>query len=219
MKRFLQPARRSRLRAIPWLVLAATLPCLPQPMTSAAEPTPINRPWTGPYGGVPPFDQVRVADLGPALEAAMEAELDAVATIAANPAAPTFANTIEPLERAARDFERVQTIYGIWGSNLADDAVQKVEREMAPKLADLADRIFQNQKLFDRIKTVYDARKTSGLSPEQQRLAARLPLPAAHRVDECKRHGQQLQHRDGLCVSQRHGVRIGERVGVPGEHR
>ena len=171
MKRFLQPARRSLLRAIPWLVLAATLPCLPQPMTAAAEPTPINRPWTGPYGGVPPFDQVRVADLGPALEAAMKAELDAVAAIAAHPAAPTFANTIEPLERATRDFERVQTIYGIWGSNLADDAVQKVEREMAPKLADLADRIFQNQKLFDRIKAVYDARKTSGLSPEQQRLA------------------------------------------------
>ena len=171
MKRFLQPARRSLLRAIPWLVLAATLPCLPQPMTAAAEPTPINRPWTGPYGGVPPFDQVRVADLGPALEAAMEAELDAVAAIAAHPAAPTFANTIEPLERAARDFERVQTIYGIWGSNLADDAVQKVEREMAPKLADLADRIFQNQKLFDRIRVVYETRKTAGLSPEQQRLA------------------------------------------------
>ena len=42
---------------------------------------------------------------------------------------------------------------------------------MAPKLADLADRIFQNQKLFDRIKAVYETRKTAGLSPEQQRLA------------------------------------------------
>ena len=161
----------SRSMVFAWLLLAAWLPCLPHPMTLATEPTPINSPWTGPYGGVPPFDKVRVEDLGPALEVAIAAELEAVARIAADPAVPTFANTIDPLEKATRDFERVQTIYAIWGGNLSDDAVQKVEREMAPKLADLADRIFQNQKLFDRIKAVYDARKTAGLTPEQQRLA------------------------------------------------
>jgi peptidyl-dipeptidase Dcp len=88
-------------------------------MTLATEPTPINRSWTGPYGGVPPFDKVRVEDLGPALEVAIAAELDAVASIAADPAAPTFANTIDPLEKATRDFERVQTIYAIWGGNLS----------------------------------------------------------------------------------------------------
>lgn len=157
--------------AFAWLLLAAWLPCLPHPMTLAAEPTPINSPWTGPYGGVPPFDKVRVEDLGEALEVAIAAELEAVARIAADPAAATFANTILSLEKATRDFERVQTIYAIWGGNLSDDAVQKVEREMAPKLADLADQIFQNQSLFDRIKAVYDARKTSGLNSEQQRLA------------------------------------------------
>ena len=161
----------SRSMVFAWLLLAAWLPCLPHPMTLAAEPTPINSPWTGPYGGVPPFDKVRVEDLGPALEVAIAAELEAVARIAADPAVPTFANTIDPLEKATRDFERVQTIYAIWGGNLSDDAVQKVEREMAPKLAELADQIFQNQKLFDRIKAVYDARKTAGLTPEQQRLA------------------------------------------------
>ena len=79
MRRSVQPTGRFFRRPSAWLLLAVWLPCLPHPMTSAAEPTPINRPWTGPYGGVPPFDQVRVADLGPALEAAMEAELDAVA--------------------------------------------------------------------------------------------------------------------------------------------
>ena len=157
--------------AFAWLLLAAWLPCLPHPMTLAAEPTPINSLWTGPYGGVPPFDKVRVEDLGEALEVAIAAELEAVARIAADPAAATFANTILSLEKATRDFERVQTIYALWGGNLSDDAVQKVEREMAPKLADLADQIFQNQSLFDRIKAVYDARKTSGLNSEQQRLA------------------------------------------------
>jgi len=141
------------------------------PATAAdPAPLPLVRPWTGPYGGVPPFDQARPADLGPAVEAAMAAQLGAVDAIAADPAPPTFANTIVPLERAARSFDRVMTVYGVFAGALADDEVQRVEREMAPRLAAMGDRITQNRRLFDRIRAVYEARESAGLSPEEQRL-------------------------------------------------
>jgi peptidyl-dipeptidase Dcp len=140
-------------------------------MPSAAPVNPLVSPWTGPYGGVPPFDRVGVADLAPALEQAMATQLAAVEEIAANPAPPTFANTLVPLERASLGLDRVATVYGIYGGCLSDDAVQAVEREMAPKLAAFGDKIFQNRRLFDRIRAVYNARESSGLTPEQQRLA------------------------------------------------
>lgn len=154
-------------------VLAAILSLFPatsMTSTPAADPGVIVAPWTGPYGGVPPFDRVRVSDLGAGIARAIEARLEAVGKIAADPAPPTFANTILPLERASRDFDRAQNVYDIWGSCLSDDAVRKVEREMAPKLAAMADAIFQNARLFERIEAVYEVRETSGLDPEQQRL-------------------------------------------------
>jgi peptidyl-dipeptidase Dcp len=136
--------------------------------TAAANP--LLAPWTGPYGGVPAFDKVKVADLQPALETAMAQQLVAIEQIANDPATPNFANTIAALERSGRALERVSTVYGVYSSTLNDDAVQAVEREMAPKLAAFSDQITQNPKLFERIAKVYDARATSGLTPEQERL-------------------------------------------------
>ena len=100
----------------------------------------------------------------------MAAQLAAVARIGADPEPPTFANTIAPLERAAQAFDRVASVYGVATSALADDCVQALEREMAPKLAAFADRITQDRRLFARIDRVYAARAAAGLSPEQERL-------------------------------------------------
>ena len=160
-----------------------------------ASSNPLLATWTGPYGGVPAFDRVRVEDFRPAIEAAMAENLADVERIARNPAAPTFQNTIAELERAGQTLDRVQTFYGIWSSNLNTPEFQKVESEMAPRLAALSDRITQNEALFRRIEAVYDARERSGLTPEQQRLAwyyhnnfvragARLNAPAKARLSE-----------------------------------
>jgi peptidyl-dipeptidase Dcp len=153
--------------------VAATLAGVP-PADAAEAPSmtanPLLAPWTGPYGGVPPFDQARVEQLKPGLEAGMAEQLAEIDRIAANPAAPTFENTIAAMERAGRTLDRVQTVYGIYGSTLNDAAVQAVEREMAPKLAAFRDRISQNEALFKRIEAVYGSRADSGLTPEQQRL-------------------------------------------------
>jgi peptidyl-dipeptidase Dcp len=126
--------------------------------------------WTGPYGGLIPFDKVKVSAIGPALEEAMrrnQAEIDA---IAADKAEPTFANTIVPLERSGRALDRVQTIYSVWKSNLKTPDVEVLETKMEPALAAFNDRIYQNEKLFARIDAVYRAREHSGLTPEQQRV-------------------------------------------------
>ncbi|WP_323844602.1 M3 family metallopeptidase [Microbulbifer magnicolonia] len=126
--------------------------------------------WTGPYGGVPAFDKMRVEDLKPALETAMSKNLAEIDTIASNPAAPTFANTIEELERSGGDLNRVFAYYGIWSANMSSPEFRAIQQEMAPKLADFQSKIVQNDKLFQRVKAVYDQRDSSDLNAEQKRL-------------------------------------------------
>ncbi len=141
------------------------------PSGAAAAGNPLLAPWTGPFGGVPPFEKVAVKDFQPALETAMAEQLAEIDRIANDPAAPTFENTIAAQERAGRALDRVGTLYSVYGNTMSTPDFQAVEREMAPKLAAFGDQITQNAKLFARIKAVYDARESSGLTPEQKRLA------------------------------------------------
>ncbi len=131
---------------------------------------PLVAPWAGPFGGVPPFDRLSAAALVEALEFGMREQLAAVERIGGDPEPPTFTNTIVPLERASQAFGRVAAVYGVATSALADEAMQAVEREMAPKLAAFADRITQDRRLFARIDRVYASRAEAGLSAEQERL-------------------------------------------------
>ena len=138
-------------------------------MTSTSR-NPLLAAWSGPYEGVPPFDQVRVADLRSALEAGMAESLANHDRIANDPAAPTFENTIVAMERATRTIDRVEAMYGIWQNNMNVGDFQSVETEMEPKLAGYRDQISQNEKLFRRIEAVYNSPAKSKLTPEQQRL-------------------------------------------------
>ena len=144
--------------------MAASTPSL------SADVAVLLADWTGPYGGLIPFDKVKVSALAPALEEAMRRDQAEIDAIAADPARPIFANTIVPLERSGRALDRVQTIYGVWKSNLKTSDVQALETEMEPRLAAFYDRIYQNEKLFARIDAVYQAREHSGLTREQQRV-------------------------------------------------
>jgi peptidyl-dipeptidase Dcp len=129
---------------------------------------PLLAPWVGPAGGVPPFDEVRVADFKPALEAAMIENLAEIDHITGNPAAPTFGNTIAALERTGHTFNRVSAIYGVWSSTMSTGEFQAVEREMQPKLAAFSDKIYQNAALFARIEAVYGSMEK--LEPIERRL-------------------------------------------------
>jgi peptidyl-dipeptidase Dcp len=141
---------------------------------AASAPSPdvaaLLADWTGPYGGLIPFDKVKVAALGPALEEAMRRDQAEIDAITADKTTPTFANTIVPFERSGRALDRVQTIYSVWKSNLKTPDVEALETEMEPKLAAFNDRIYQNEKLFARIDAVYRTREHAGLTSEQQRV-------------------------------------------------
>jgi peptidyl-dipeptidase Dcp len=151
----------------------APAPTTPEPASTAPAAqsnNPLLADWTGPHGGIPPFDRVRVEDLRPALEAGITENLAEVQRIASNPAAPTFENTIAALEDTGRALGRVNTIYGIWANNMSSPEFQPVEREMEPKLAAFNDQITQNEPLFRRIEAVYNSPEKARLTPEQQRL-------------------------------------------------
>ncbi|MCC2548223.1 M3 family metallopeptidase [Hymenobacter sp. BT175] len=172
------PGQRRLAPVLLAFALAATVtpssssaqPTTPAGTAARAEANPLLAPWTGPYGGVPAFDKVQVAQFKPALEAAMAQNLAEVQAIASNGQPATFENTIAALERTGRALDRVQTIYGIWTGTLNNPEVQTVEREMAPKMAALSDQITQNAALFRRIEAVYNSPDKKKLTPEQQRL-------------------------------------------------
>jgi peptidyl-dipeptidase Dcp len=139
--------------------------------SATADPhNPLLAEWTGPYGGVPPFDRVQVSQFKPALEAAMTQNLSEIEKITANPAPPDFDNTIKALERTGQALDRVTTIYGVWSSTMNGPEFQVVQREMAPRLAAFSDKITQNEALFRRIEAVYNSPAKTKLTSEQQRL-------------------------------------------------
>jgi peptidyl-dipeptidase Dcp len=126
--------------------------------------------WTGPYGGVPAFDKMNLKDLKPALEKGMELNLKEIDQITANSEAPTFENTIVPMEKAGEELERVFNYYGIWSSNVSTPEFRTIQGEMAPILSDFRSKISQNSELFKRIKTVYDNSIENPLEEDQQRV-------------------------------------------------
>jgi len=160
-----RPPRPARLRATFRIILLAMT------LQTVAAATPLNLPWAGPYGGVPPFDRARVVDFAPAVEQAMAEQLVAIDRIAADPAPPTFANTIAAAERAGRPLDRVLTVYGVFCSSLSDEPLQAVERDLAPKLAAFQDRIVQNAGFFRRVAAVHESADEAGLEAEERRAA------------------------------------------------
>jgi peptidyl-dipeptidase Dcp len=139
-------------------------------LSFAAETNPLLAPWTGPYGGVPAFDKMKVSDLTPAVDTAIARNLAEVDAIAANKAAPTFANTIAALEDTGRTLADVACYYGIWGSNMSSPEYQAIEPAIDAKFSEIGDKITQNAALFARIEAVYNSPEKAKLTPEQQRL-------------------------------------------------
>lgn len=156
--------RRTFLAASGALAAASALPA-----AAFAQGAPaMTAEWTGPYGGVPAFDKVKVADFVPALTLGMKTERAEIDAIANNSAKPDFDNTIAAMERSGDMGNRVGTFYGVWSGTLSNAEMRAVEKEMSPKLAAHSDETLQNAKLFKRIEAVYNDREK--LSPEQQRL-------------------------------------------------
>lgn len=137
-----------------------------QPMTENS----LLQEWTGPYQGVPAFDKMNVADVKEAVEKGMELQLKEIDAIANNTEAPTFENTIVAMESAGKTLDRVFTYYGILSSNMSSPEFREVQAKLAPKLSEFRSKISQNEKLFQRIKTVYEASQKNPLESQEQRV-------------------------------------------------
>ena len=156
---------------------AAAQPAIAASSAPAAVRVPGNillADWRGEYDGTPPFDKVTPELFPEAIQFGIDEQRREIAAIVNNPAAPTFANTVEPLEKAGARLDRVLSVFGVMTSNMATPAYQALDKEWSPKLSAANDEITLDPRLFARIKAVYDARATSGLDAKQQRLVTRL---------------------------------------------
>ncbi|MBO9880863.1 peptidyl-dipeptidase Dcp [Xanthomonas sp. D-109] len=163
-------------------------PAAPAAAQPAAAANPLLTPSTLPFQA-PPFDKIKDSDYLPAFEEGMKQHLAEIRKIADNPEPATFANTLEAMERSGETLTRVSRIF--FGLVQADtnDARQKIQEEIAPKLAAHQDEISLDPKLFARIKSLYDQRDTLTLDPEQKRLVE-------YEYQEFVRAGAQLSDAD-----------------------
>ncbi|MEC7681015.1 MAG: M3 family metallopeptidase [Planctomycetota bacterium] len=114
-------------------------------------------PWTGPFGGVPPWNLVRENEfLGAFEDAIAEADRE-IQDIANADTDPTFQNTILSMESAGDTLNRLSSIFFVYASNLNLGPVGDIEKVVVPKLTEHEDRIYQNGKLFQRISSVYQS--------------------------------------------------------------
>ena len=130
---------------------------------------PFYAPSTLPYQA-PPFDKIKDDDYIPAMDAGMAEEQKEMEAIANNPAPPTFENTIVAMEKSGRLLRRVQGAFFTVVSANENPTLQKVRASEAPKLAAHQDAILLNDKLFQRVSTIYNERKSLNLDPESLRL-------------------------------------------------
>jgi len=161
----------------------------------SAEAQDLLAPWLGPYGGLPPFDRATPAAIEAAVHAAIEIKRAEVQAVSANPAPPTFTNTVEALEDCGRVLERVFCLYVVNSNSNSLGEMPATAQRIAPLLPALDDEIAHDDRLFARVQAVWDTRGQSGLGAEQQRLAE-------VRLERMKRRGAGLAPADKARLAQ-----------------
>ena len=152
------------------IVLANVAYAAPSAKVEAANPfyTASTLPFQ-----MPAFDKIKDRHYAPAYALGMKRQLTEVATIANNPKAATFENTIVAMERSGQLLARVAATFSNLSGANTNDTIESIERELSPKLAAHSDRIMLNAKLYQRVKALYDKRADLGLDAEAKRLLER----------------------------------------------
>ena len=135
-------------------------------MTACSRTNPFLAEWDTPYG-IPPFDNIQTSDYIPAIKAGIEEQNAEIEAIVSNPDAPTFDNTIAPLELSGRTLSRVQGVLFNVSETDRSDALDAVQEEAIPMLSEHSDNISFNKALYNRVAAVYNADQ-SALTREQQ---------------------------------------------------
>jgi peptidyl-dipeptidase Dcp len=166
-------------------------------MSAATTANPLFGPWPTPFE-LPPFDQIKPEHFKPAFEAALGEHRKQISRIARNKAKPTFKNTIAALENSGRALDRVSHVFWNLSGAHTNDALQAIEREMSPRMAQHWNAITSNAALFARIDAVMAERDSLKLTPEQARVLERTHLGfvrAGARLNEAdkKRMGEIVE--------------------------
>lgn len=130
---------------------------------------PLLQEWNTPFG-IPPFDLIETAHYAQAFEEAFSQARSAIAAIAGNMDAPTFTNTIEAMERAEALLERVSGVFHNLSNSDANDEMEALERDLAPKFAAFSAETLMNEALFARVANLFENSDGSGLNAEQVRV-------------------------------------------------
>jgi peptidyl-dipeptidase Dcp len=139
------------------------------PAAEVASTNPLLKDWDTPYG-IPPFAEIDDSHYMPAFDQGI-AELEAeAAAIETNPEVPTFANTIEAMERAGETLSRVSGVFFNVTNTDTNDTLNALEVEISPRLSQVYDSISLNDAIWQRVKTLYETRDTLGLDGEQMRV-------------------------------------------------
>ncbi|HUH85455.1 MAG TPA: M3 family metallopeptidase [Stellaceae bacterium] len=136
---------------------------------------PLLAPWTEPFG-LPPFERIRPEHFPAAFDEGMAEHLAEVAAISRSATPPSFADTIEALERSGRLLDRVSRLFSNLEGSASNDAIEAVARDYAPKLAQHRMRIALDARLFARVDDLHSRRASLGLAEDQRRLLERYHL-------------------------------------------
>jgi peptidyl-dipeptidase Dcp len=125
--------------------------------------------YTTPFA-IPPFDKIKNADYLPAFEEGMKQHNAEIKTIVSNPKAPTFKNTIEALEFSGELLKKVSQVFFNITESETNEELQKISEKVTPMVTEHGDNIALNEKLFLRIKSVYDNQAKEKLTTEQKKV-------------------------------------------------
>ncbi|MEG1161163.1 M3 family metallopeptidase [Bacteroides sp.] len=120
--------------------------------------------------GTAPFDKIKTEHYEPAILEGIRQQTAIVDAIVQNPELPTFANTIETYEKSDALLGRVLSVFFNLNSAETNDELQMLAQKMTPVLSEHSNNINLNEKLFSRIKAVYDQKSSLSLTPEQTKL-------------------------------------------------
>lgn len=138
---------------------------------------------------LPPFDRIEDAHYAPAFATGMQQQLAEIIVIADNPAAASFDNTVVAMEHSGQLLQRVSNVFFNLTGAHTNDAMEAIERDLAPQLAAHRDAIMLNARLFQRVAGLYQQRDTLALDAESKRLLERY-------YTDFKRAGAQLATAD-----------------------
>lgn len=148
-------------------------------------PNPFFEKYSTPHGTTP-FDRIKTEHYEPAIREGIRRQAAEIDAITDNNQAPTFENTIQAYEQSGELLSRVITVFGNLRSAETNDELQEIAQKMVPLLSEHSNNISLNEKLFERVKAVYDRKSELSLTSEQEKLLA-------NAYNGFVRHGANLQ--------------------------